>query len=76
MCLIRNPYIFIIVIVSYQQVASAVGTFGRVLDCWDRHTREYVAIKIIRSIKKYRDAAMIEIDVLQRLAKYEKNVSR
>lgn len=28
-----------------------------------------MAIKIIRSIKKYRDAAMIEIDVLQCLAK-------
>ncbi|PIN00997.1 Dual-specificity kinase [Handroanthus impetiginosus] len=45
------------------------GTFGRVLECWDRQTREYVAIKVIRSIKKYRDAAMIEIDVLQRLTK-------
>ncbi|XP_057799579.1 serine/threonine-protein kinase AFC3 isoform X2 [Salvia miltiorrhiza] len=51
------------------------GTFGRVLDCWDRHTREYVAIKIVRSIRKYRDAAMIEIDVLQRLAKYDKKES-
>ncbi|XP_042003468.1 serine/threonine-protein kinase AFC3-like isoform X1 [Salvia splendens] len=51
------------------------GTFGQVLDCWDRHTQEYVAIKIIRSIRKYRDAAMIEIDVLQRLAKYDKKES-
>jgi hypothetical protein len=40
-----------------------VGTFGRVLECWDRETREYVAIKVVRSIRKYRDAAMIEIDV-------------
>ncbi|KAH6835864.1 Protein kinase superfamily protein [Perilla frutescens var. hirtella] len=47
------------------------GTFGRVLDCWDRQTREYVAIKIVRSIRKYRDAAMIEIDVLQRLAEHD-----
>ncbi|XP_057467195.1 serine/threonine-protein kinase AFC3 [Actinidia eriantha] len=45
------------------------GTFGRVLECWDRQTREYVAIKVIRSIRKYREAAMIEIDVLQHLAK-------
>ncbi|KAA8525310.1 hypothetical protein F0562_007165 [Nyssa sinensis] len=45
------------------------GTFGRVLECWDRQTQEYVAIKVVRSIRKYRDAAMIEIDILQHLAK-------
>lgn len=28
-----------------------------------------MAIKIVRSVKKYSDAAMIEIDVLQKLAK-------
>uniref|UniRef100_A0A0D9V2G3 Protein kinase domain-containing protein n=1 Tax=Leersia perrieri TaxID=77586 RepID=A0A0D9V2G3_9ORYZ len=48
------------------------GTFGRVLECWDRETREYVAIKVVRSIRKYRDAAMIEIDVLKRLAENER----
>ncbi|KAL6215613.1 hypothetical protein ACLB2K_015042 [Fragaria x ananassa] len=45
------------------------GTFGRVLECWDRQTREYVAIKVVRSIQKYRDAAMIEVDVLNHIAK-------
>ncbi|KAK6912697.1 Protein kinase domain [Dillenia turbinata] len=45
------------------------GTFGRVLECWDRQTREFVAIKVVRSIRKYRDAAMIEVDVLQHLVK-------
>ncbi|KAL8141991.1 hypothetical protein V2J09_015023 [Rumex salicifolius] len=48
------------------------GTFGRVLECWDRERREMVAIKIVRSIKKYREAAMIEIDVLQQLGKHDK----
>ncbi|GAV78347.1 Pkinase domain-containing protein [Cephalotus follicularis] len=52
------------------------GTFGRVLECWDRQTREYVAIKIVRSIRKYRDAAMLEVDVLERLAKNDKASSR
>ncbi|PIA65075.1 hypothetical protein AQUCO_00100512v1 [Aquilegia coerulea] len=47
------------------------GTFGRVLECWDRQARETVAIKVVRSIRKYRDAAMIEIEVLQHLAKNE-----
>jgi hypothetical protein len=42
-----------------------------VLECWDRERKEMVAIKIIRGIKKYRDAAMIEIDVLQQLGKYD-----
>ncbi|TYI22560.1 hypothetical protein ES332_A06G111900v1 [Gossypium tomentosum] len=52
-----------------------LSTFGRVLECWDRQTREYVAIKIVRSIRKYHDAAMIEIDILQHLAKNEKGTS-
>ncbi|KAF5179990.1 Serine/threonine-protein kinase AFC1 [Thalictrum thalictroides] len=47
------------------------GTFGRVLECWDNEKKEMVAIKIVRSIHKYREAAMIEIDVLQKLAKYD-----
>ncbi|XP_068651987.1 serine/threonine-protein kinase AFC3 isoform X2 [Aristolochia californica] len=52
------------------------GTFGRVLECWDREKREHVAIKVVRSIPKYRDAAMHEIDVLQRLAQSEKGRTR
>ncbi len=51
------------------------GTFGRVLECWDRDAREYVAIKVIRSVQKYRDAAMIEIDVLHTLAKNDRTGS-
>ncbi|WVZ63120.1 hypothetical protein U9M48_012780 [Paspalum notatum var. saurae] len=45
------------------------GTFGQVLECWDRERKEMVAIKIVRSVKKYSDAAMVEIDVLQKLAR-------
>ncbi|XP_068637329.1 serine/threonine-protein kinase AFC1-like [Aristolochia californica] len=47
------------------------GTFGQVLDCWDMERKEAVAVKVIRSTNKYRDAAMIEIDVLQRLARHD-----
>lgn len=61
---------------AIQHIDGIVGTFGRVLECWDRQTREYVAIKIVRSIRKYRDAAMIEVDILQRLAKNEKGSSQ
>ncbi|KAF8395062.1 hypothetical protein HHK36_019002 [Tetracentron sinense] len=52
------------------------GTFGQVLECLDNEQKEVVAIKIIRSIHKYREAAMIEIDVLQKLAKHDISGSR
>lgn len=47
------------------------GTFGQVLECFDNEKEEVVAIKVVRSIHKYREAAMIEIDVLQRLARHD-----
>ncbi|KAI3677103.1 hypothetical protein L1987_86723 [Smallanthus sonchifolius] len=47
------------------------GTFGQVLECLDNEKKEPVAIKIVRSINKYREAAMIEIDVLQKLARHD-----
>lgn len=37
------------------------GTFGLVLECWDRVTKMYVAMKIIRNVEKYRIAAMLEV---------------
>ena len=55
---------------------STAGTFGRVLECWDRERREHVAIKVVRSINKYRRAAMIEIDVLNLLSKNDQARSR
>lgn len=47
------------------------GTFGQVLECWDRERKEMVAIKIVRGMKKYRDAAMIEVEMLQQLGKHD-----
>ncbi|KAD5803161.1 hypothetical protein E3N88_14521 [Mikania micrantha] len=52
------------------------GTFGQVLECLDNEKKEPVAIKIVRSINKYREAAMIEIDVLQKLARHDVSGSR
>ena len=43
------------------------GTFGKVVECWDRRECQRVAIKIVRSVNKYREAARLEIDVLQHL---------
>lgn len=47
------------------------GTFGRVVECWDRELRKRVAVKIVRAIEKYRDAAMLEIEVLDTLKKHD-----
>ena len=52
------------------------GTFGQVLECQDREKKEMVAIKIVRGIKKYREAAMIEIEMLQQLGKHDKGGNR
>lgn len=43
------------------------GTFGRVLSCHDRIEGHSVAIKVVRNVPKYRDAAMIELEVLNTL---------
>lgn len=48
---------------SQPRFISCPGTFGRVLECWDRKHKEYVAIKIVRNIDKYRHAAMIEVSL-------------
>lgn len=51
------------------------GTFGRVFECWDRLEHKYVALKVIKSIEKYRQAALHEIHVLAMLKANEaKNV--
>ena len=79
------PYLFLllcfvdgILFISFLtlSVLMFAGTFGQVLECWDRETREMVAIKVVRSIKKYREAAMVEVDVLHLLGKYDRTGSR
>ncbi|KAJ1917734.1 serine threonine protein kinase CMGC group [Mycoemilia scoparia] len=45
------------------------GTFGKVMKCLDRATNKMVAVKVVRAIQKYRDAAQIEMRVLNTLKK-------
>jgi len=47
------------------------GTFGKVVKCEDLFKQKILAIKIIKNVKKYRDAAKLEINVLSKLAKYD-----
>jgi len=48
-----------------------MGTFGRVVECLDltadrkRRGAEYVAIKIVRDVKRYYDSALIEADIIK-----------
>ncbi|GJV80483.1 serine/threonine-protein kinase AFC2 isoform X2 [Tanacetum coccineum] len=57
-------------------VLRGQGTFGLVLECWDKERKEMIAIKVVRGIKKYRKAAMIEVDMLQQLGKHDKSGNR
>lgn len=47
------------------------GTFGKVIACYDKLNRDTVAIKVIRNIPKYRDAAKIELRILTTLKKFD-----
>ncbi|KAL9666263.1 hypothetical protein QQ045_000589 [Rhodiola kirilowii] len=40
-------------------------------ECWGRESNEMVAIKIVRGVKKYRDAAMIEFEMLEKVSKHD-----
>lgn len=42
------------------------------LECWDREEGQDVAIKVVRNLQRYRDAAKTEIDVLQTLQEHDK----
>lgn len=49
------------------------GTFGKVVEAWDKRKKTKCAVKIIRSVQKYRDASRIELRVLSTLALNDKN---
>ncbi|XP_015283022.1 PREDICTED: dual specificity protein kinase CLK3-like, partial [Gekko japonicus] len=58
----------------YEIVGSlGEGTFGKVVECVD-HARgkSLVALKIIRNVGKYREAARLEINVLKKIKEKEK----
>ena len=65
-------------IVSRYKIAAELGegTFGKVVKCEDLQKNKILAIKIIKNVKKYRDAAKLEINVLTKLKKYDPKVTR
>ena len=48
------------------------GTFGKVVEAYDKKKRTKCAVKVIRSVQKYRDASRIELRVLSTLALNDK----
>ena len=47
------------------------GTFGQVFKCKDMVFGDYVAVKVIRAVPKYREASKIEIRVLETLKEHD-----
>ena len=41
------------------------GTFGRVVEAWDRQRRHHVALKVIRAQPKFKNAAKGEVKILK-----------
>uniref|UniRef100_A0A0K0D8X4 Protein kinase domain-containing protein n=1 Tax=Angiostrongylus cantonensis TaxID=6313 RepID=A0A0K0D8X4_ANGCA len=49
------------------------GTFGRVVKAYDKQKEKMRAVKIVRNVHKYRDAAYLEIKVLTKLKQLDPN---
>lgn len=43
------------------------GTFGKVVEAWDRKRKEYCAVKIVRNVPKYTRDAKVEIQFMERV---------
>ena len=56
---------------STDEVLSVAGqgTFGTVLDVFDTHTHSRLALKVVRSVPRYLDAAAVEVDILSKIAR-------
>jgi len=49
------------------------GTFGVVIECIDNKRGIRVAVKIVRSVKRYLDAAEIEVEILNKLDELDRS---
>ena len=49
------------------------GTFGKVVEVWDRKRKEYGAVKIVRSVPKYSRDAEIEIRFMEKVRAADPN---
>lgn len=49
------------------------GTFGKVVESWDRKRKEYCAVKIVRNIPRYIRDAKLEIRFMETVGKEDKD---
>ncbi|CAJ0891898.1 8286_t:CDS:10 [Entrophospora sp. SA101] len=47
------------------------GSFGQVLKCLDHKTGEYIAVKIIRNKKRFHCQALVEVNILENLTRWD-----
>uniref|UniRef100_A0A672PER5 dual-specificity kinase n=1 Tax=Sinocyclocheilus grahami TaxID=75366 RepID=A0A672PER5_SINGR len=69
-CLSFSIMLFFSTAPGFDEIASTLGegTFGRVMQCIDhRRGGAHVALKIIKNVEKYKEAARLEINVLERI---------
>ncbi|EUB64008.1 Dual specificity protein kinase CLK2 [Echinococcus granulosus] len=50
------------------------GSFGQVLECLDLHTRSRVAVKALKRLEDYQEAAKHEVDVLDTISKADRSL--
>lgn len=43
------------------------GTFGKVVEAWDRKRKQYCAVKIVRNVPKYTRDATVEVQYMERI---------
>jgi dual-specificity kinase len=66
-------------VICLDEVLSVAGqgTFGTVLDVFDLQTQSRLALKVVRSVPRYLDAAQVEVDILtaiQRADSHQKSL--
>src|SRR5271154_939918 len=79
LCSLVDVFILFRVVANYTDKIIRLlgqGTFGKVVQCYDRQEERYCAVKIIRAVQKYRDASKIELRVLSTLSRNDPNNSK
>jgi len=49
------------------------GTFGKVVKCKELNTDQIIALKVIKNVDKYREAAKLEVNVLEKIQDMDPN---
>uniref|UniRef100_A0A6Q2XSB0 dual-specificity kinase n=1 Tax=Esox lucius TaxID=8010 RepID=A0A6Q2XSB0_ESOLU len=69
MCVLCILFCWLGALFFYNEIVSSLGegAFGKVVECIDHTNDTRVALKIIKNIDRYREAAMAEVEVLEQM---------